>query len=54
MTSAGVPVPRPVASAAVTPLGWRYVLNRVRAVVPVASLDEALRVAAVAAGAAPR
>lgn len=46
------PVSRPAASAAVTPLGWRYLLNRVRAIVPVTSLDEAVRVAAVAAGAA--
>lgn len=34
-------------------LGWRYLLNRVRTVVPVASLDEAVRVAAVAVGASP-
>lgn len=46
------PVSRPAASAAVTPLGWRYLLNRVRAIVPVTSLDEAVRVAAVAAGVA--
>ena len=52
MTSASVPVSRPVASAAVTPLGWRYLLNRVRTVVPVSSLGDAVRVAAVAAGAA--
>lgn len=53
MTSAPVPVPRRAASAAVTPLGWRYLLNRARAVVPVGSLDEAVRVAGVAAGSAP-
>lgn len=53
MTSPAAPVPRPVASSEVTGLGWRYLLNRVRTTVPVASLEEGLRVAAVAAAAAP-
>lgn len=44
-------MPRSVASAAVTPLGWRYLHNRVRTTVPVQGLDEASLVAAIAIGA---
>lgn len=46
------PLSRPAASSAVTPLGWRYLLNRARATVAVDSLEEAARVATIAARAA--
>jgi 4a-hydroxytetrahydrobiopterin dehydratase len=45
---------RAEASAAVTGLGWRYVLGQLRTVVPVMSLAQAAQAAAVAVFAAGR
>ena len=47
------PLSRPAASAALSDLGWRFVLNRARAVVTVQSLTEGARVAQVASAAIP-
>jgi 4a-hydroxytetrahydrobiopterin dehydratase len=45
MTDTSAILSRPVASAAATPLGWRFLMNDLQTSVPVASLDEAARLA---------
>lgn len=45
MTDSTAIVPRPEASAAVSPLGWRYLMNDLQTTVPVRSMDEAARLA---------